>query len=75
MSRYDLTDFELRLSEPLSPNKPWGVQRVDYRRVLNGIYGCCARLPRGATCPTATARAPNPTTASCASDGRMCGIG
>jgi transposase len=38
MSRYDLTDFEWRLIEPLLPNKPRGVPRVDDRRVLNGIF-------------------------------------
>ena len=37
MSRYDLTDFEWRVIEPLLPNKPHGVSRVDDRRVLNGI--------------------------------------
>lgn len=38
MSRYDLADFEWRVIEPLLPNKPWGVPRVDDRRVLNGIF-------------------------------------
>jgi transposase len=38
MSRYDLTDFEWDLIEPLLPNKPRGVPRVDDRRVLNGIF-------------------------------------
>jgi len=37
MSRYDVTDFEWRVIEPLLPNKPRGVLRVDDRRVLNGI--------------------------------------
>jgi transposase len=37
MSRYDLTDSEWRVIEPLLPNKPRGVPRVDDRRVLNGI--------------------------------------
>ena len=37
MSRYDLTDFEWRVIEPLLPNKPRGVPRVDDRRVLNGL--------------------------------------
>ena len=37
MGRYDLTDFEWRVIEPLLPNKPRGVARVDDRRVLNGI--------------------------------------
>jgi transposase len=32
MSRYDLTDFEWRVIEPLLPNKPRGVPRVDDRR-------------------------------------------
>lgn len=38
MSRYDLTHFEWRVIEPLLPNKPRGVPRVDDRRVLNGIF-------------------------------------
>lgn len=38
MSRYDLTDFEWRVIEPLLPDKPRGVPRVDDRRVLNGIF-------------------------------------
>jgi len=38
MSRYDLTDFEWRVIEPLLPNKPRGVPRVDDRRVQNGIF-------------------------------------
>ena len=37
MNRYDLTDFEWNVIEPLLPNKPRGVPRVDDRRVLNGI--------------------------------------
>ena len=38
MSRYELTDFEWHVIEPLLPNKPRGVARVDGRRVLNGIF-------------------------------------
>ena len=37
MDRYGLMDFEWRVIEPLLPNKPRGVPRVDDRRVLNGI--------------------------------------
>ena len=37
MKRYDLTDFEWSVIEPLLPKKPRGVPRVDDRRVLNGI--------------------------------------
>ena len=29
MNRYDLMDFEWRVIEPLLPNKPRGVPRVD----------------------------------------------
>lgn len=36
--RYELSDFEWSVIEPLLPNKPHGVARVDDRRVLNGIY-------------------------------------
>ncbi|MGZ3305878.1 MAG: IS5 family transposase [Asticcacaulis sp.] len=38
MSRYDLSDFEWRAIEPLLPNKPRGVPRVDDRRVLNAVF-------------------------------------
>ena len=38
MARFDLSDAEWRIIEPLLPNKPRGVARVDDRRVLNGIY-------------------------------------
>ena len=36
--RYDLTDKEWSIIEPLLPNKPRGVARVDDRRVINGIF-------------------------------------
>jgi len=35
--RYELTEMEWSIIEPLLPNKPRGVPRVDDRRVLNGI--------------------------------------
>ncbi|ANI80116.1 hypothetical protein EP837_03734 (plasmid) [Sphingobium sp. EP60837] len=35
--RYELTDKEWLIIEPVLPNKPRGVPRVDDRRVLNGI--------------------------------------
>lgn len=35
--RYELTQMEWSIIEPLLPNKPRGVPRVDDRRVLNGI--------------------------------------
>jgi transposase len=36
--RNDLTAFEWKTIQPLLPNKPRGVPRVDDRRVLNGIF-------------------------------------
>jgi transposase len=38
MARFDLTDFEWSVIQPLLPNKSRGVPRVDDRRVLNGIF-------------------------------------
>lgn len=36
--RYELTDLEWSIIEPLLPDKPRGVPRADVRKVLNGIY-------------------------------------
>ena len=49
MARFHLTDFEWSVIQPLLPNKPRGVPRVDDRRVLNGIFW---RLRTGAPWPT-----------------------
>ena len=38
MARFDLTDFEWSVIQPLLPDKPRGVSRVDDRRVPNGIF-------------------------------------
>ena len=38
MARFDLSDFEWSVIQPLLPNKPCGVPRVNDRRVLNGIF-------------------------------------
>ena len=38
MARYELTEFERKVVQPLLPNKPRGVPRVDDRRVLNDIF-------------------------------------
>lgn len=35
--RFDLTDFEWSIIQPLLPNKSRGMPRVDDRRVINGI--------------------------------------
>ena len=44
--RYEITDFEWSIIQPLLPNKPRGVPRADDRKVLNGIYW---RLRSGST--------------------------
>ena len=36
--RYELSDDEWTAIKPMLPNKPRGVQRVNDRRVLNGIF-------------------------------------
>ena len=38
MARFDLSDFEWSVIDPLLPQKSRGVKRVDDRRVLNGIF-------------------------------------
>ncbi len=38
MARFDLTDFEWPVIQPLLPTKPRGVARVDDRRVPNGKF-------------------------------------
>ena len=38
LRRYELSDFEWSIIEPLLPNKPRGVPRSSDRKVLNGIY-------------------------------------
>jgi transposase len=35
--RFELTDAEWAVIELLLPSKPWGVVRVDDRRVISGI--------------------------------------
>lgn len=37
MARFDLSDFEWSIIQPLLPTKVRGVARVDDRRVINGI--------------------------------------
>lgn len=55
MARFDLTDFEWSVIQPLLPNKSRGVPRIDDRRVLNGVFW---RLRTGA--PWADQQDPHP---------------
>jgi transposase len=36
--RYEMSDFEWSIIQPLLPNKPRGVARADDRKVINGIF-------------------------------------
>ena len=38
LRRYELSDFEWSIIEPLLPDKPRGVRWAEDRKVLNGIY-------------------------------------
>ena len=51
MARFDLTDFEWSVIEPLLPTKVRGLKRVDDRRVLKRISW---RLRTGAPWPHTT---------------------
>jgi hypothetical protein len=46
--RYELSDAEWAAVNPMLPNKPRGIPRVDDRRVLNGIFWVWRSLARPA---------------------------
>ena len=71
--RYELTDFEWSIIQPLLPNKPRGVPRVDDRKVLNGIYWRLRRGRPGRTSRSATGRRRRAPTASGAGPSRRLG--
>ena len=75
MARYDLTDFEWKTIQPLLPNKPRGVPRVDDRRVLNGIFWILRSGSPWADLPERTVRQPQSTSASTAGERPECGTG
>ena len=74
MNRYDLTDFEWSVIEPLLPNKPRGVPRVDDRRGLNGIMWVLRSGAPWRDLPSAMGPTPPATTASIAGARRASGI-
>jgi transposase len=75
MARFDLTDFEWSVIQPLLPNKVRGVERSDDRMVLNGIFWRLRTGAPWADIPGNYPR-PNPTVlASPARRVRMTGFG
>ena len=62
--RYELSDYEWTAIKPMLPNKLRSVRRASDRRVLNGIFGFCDQVRRGATCQRPTVPAPLVTIAS-----------
>lgn len=59
MVRYDLSETEWRLIQPLLPNKPRGIARVDHRLVLSGIVFVISNGLRWREEPTAYAPTPS----------------
>jgi transposase len=62
MSRYDLTEFEWRVIEPLLPNKPEMFRALMTGACRTASSGFYDPVRRGAICPNAMARAPPATT-------------
>lgn len=73
--RYELTDFEWSIIEPLLPNRPRGVPRADDRKVINGIYWRLRTGSPWAEIPERYGPARRATTASCDGASWGCGIG
>jgi transposase len=73
MGRYELTEFEWNTIQPLLPDKPRGVPRVDDRKVLNGSSSSCARAWRGRICPRDMGLTLRSTIASTAGGRLACG--
>ena len=63
--RFNLTDEEWALLEPLMPERRKSA-RVDDRKVWNAIFYVLAPACRGAICPSGTAPAQRPIIASTA---------
>ena len=55
MARFDVTDGEWALIEPLLPPLGLGAARVDDRRVVNAIFWVLRTARPGGTCPSVMA--------------------
>jgi hypothetical protein len=73
--RYELSDYEQSVINPILPNKSRGIPRVDDRRVLKGIFWALRlEVRRGAICRTTTDPVRLSTIASFAGGGLASGI-
>ena len=73
--RYEFSDFEWAAIKPLLPNKSRGVQRVNDRRVLNGIFWVLRSGAPWRDLPVCYGHAPPATTVSSGGEGPEYGAG
>ena len=73
--RYDLAEFEWKTIQPLLPNKPRRVPRVDDRRLLNGIFHTFVQARLGLICLTVMGLAQRSIIASTAGAKQASGTG
>jgi transposase len=73
--RYDLSDFEWSVIEPVLPKGRRGPKRKDDRWVMNGIFWVRERERHGGICRSDMGRMRPPTTASIAGERLVSGIG
>ena len=64
--RYDLTDFEWSVIEPLLPMDRRGPKPKNNRQIINGMFYVLRAARRGAICPNGTGPTRPSTTASTA---------
>jgi len=73
--RYELSDYEWDVINPMLPNKPRGIPRVDDRRVINGIFWVLRSGAPWRDLPETYGPARLATTASFVGGGRASGTG
>lgn len=74
MRRYELSNEEWAIIAPLLPNNSRGIERVDDRRVINGICGVSGLVRPGEMCRSVMARARRFTIAFLAGTRRALGL-